>query len=192
MKKLFLCLFFLHLLAIYGDDALERLKANPGLYLNFQDVPIFYTGNPLEGLMGFAVLPPVSIQDAEVNKKIQAIIEKELSVIGTVVKTKLEDVSGFGSGNSLNLQIGPVTKWEGGELPITRVTLNVETSVVVQNSHKNSSPRVWTVNGFVDAPCNRASEEKTLGAVEKLLKEFVRNYKFANAGQVQKPVFYVY
>ncbi|MGE5196058.1 MAG: hypothetical protein ACM3JI_01855 [Anaerolineae bacterium] len=38
------------------DSVIERVKRNPGLYLNFQDVPIFYNGNPLEGLNAFAVL----------------------------------------------------------------------------------------------------------------------------------------
>ena len=57
------------------NSNIEKLKRNPGLYLNFQDVPIFYTGNPLEGLNTFAVLPPVSIQSLEVTKKIEAFIE---------------------------------------------------------------------------------------------------------------------
>jgi len=173
-------------------DNIERLKRNPGTYLNCQDVPIFYKGNPLEGLNTFAVIPPYSIQSPEINKKIEAIIEKELGSIGTVIKTKTEDMNGFGTGNILNIQIGRVSKWDGGELPISRVTLNVETPVVISKTNVNSLPRVWSINDFIDSPLDLKSEDKAIGAVQKILKEFTKNYKFANPNQIQKPTFYVY
>lgn len=174
------------------DSNIERLKRNPAIYLNFQDVPFFYTGNPLEGLDAFAVIPPYSIQSPEVNKKIEAAIEIELGSIGTVIKAKSEDMNGFGTGNILNIQIGRVAKWDGGELPISRVTLSVESSVVISKTNVKSLPRVWTINDFVDSPFSIKTEDKTIGAVQKLLREFVQNYKFANPSQTQKPTFYVY
>lgn len=174
------------------DSNIERLKRNPGTYLNFQDVPIFYSGNPLEGLSAFAVIPPYSIQSAEVNKKIAAIIEKELGSIGTVIKAKNEDMNGFGSGNILTIQAGAVSKWDGGMLPISRMTLSVEAPVVINKTNVHSLPRIWAINDFVDAPFELKSEEKMVGAIEKLLKEFVKNYAFVNASQTQKPTFYVY
>lgn len=200
MKKTFVYLLTLTLLATHGFCAdkssengnVERLKKNPGTYLNFQDVPIFYEGNPLEGLSAFAVIPPYSIQSSEVNKQIEAVIEKELGSIGTVIKAKSEDMNGFGTGNILNIQIGRVSKWNGGELPISRVTLNIETPVVISKTNVKSLPRVWTINDFVDSPLDIKSEDKAVGPVQKLLKEFVKNYKFANPNQTQKPTFYIY
>jgi len=199
MKNTFSHLLILTLLAANGlfaenseDGNVERFKRNPGVYLNFQDVPIFHSGNPLEGLSAFAVIPPYSIQSPEVNKKIEALIEKELGSIGTVIKAKSEDMDGFGTGNILNIQIGRVSKWDGGELPISRVTLNIETAVVISKTNVKSLPRIWTINDFVDSPLDIKSEDKTIGAVHKLLKEFVKNYKFANPNQTQKPTFYFY
>lgn len=192
MKKSFLHLFILTLFTADGFCAENNLKENPGIFLNSQDVPIFYTGNPLEKLEAFAVIPPCSIQNAEMNKKIEAIIEKELGAIGTVIKTKSEDMNGFGTGNTLNIQIGPISKWDGGELPISRVTLNIETSVVISTSNVKSLPRVWSINDFVDAPLGGKSEDKIIKAVQKLLKEFVENYTFANPNQAKKPSFYLY
>jgi hypothetical protein len=174
------------------EGNIERLKRNPGIYLNFQDVPIFNSGNPLEGLNAFTVIPPYSIQSSEINKKIEALIEKELGSIGTVIKAKPEDMNGFGTGNILNIQIGRVSKWDGGELPISRVTLNIETAVVISKTNVKSLPRIWSINDFVDSPLDLKSEDKTIGAVQKLLKEFIKNYKFANPNQTQKPTFYVY
>jgi hypothetical protein len=174
------------------DSNIERLKRNPAIYLNFQDVPFFYSGNPLEGLNAFAVIPPYSIQSPEVNKKIETAIETELGCIGTVIKAKSEDMNGFGTGNILNIQIGCVAKWDGGELPISRVTLSVESSVVISKTNVKSLPRIWTINDFVDSPFSIKTEGNTIGAVQKLLREFVQNYKFANPCQTQKPIFYVY
>lgn len=169
----------------------ERAKKNPGVYLNSQDVPLFYVGNPLEGLTSFAVIPPLCTQNPETKKKIQAIIEKELGVVGIVIKTNDEDMTGFGTGTRLNIQIGKVSKWDGGELPISRITLNIETPVVISKTNVKSSPRVWTINDFIDAPLSE-SEDKLIGAMQKLLKEFVKTYKFTNSDQKQKPTFYLY
>ena len=200
MKKQSFYLLVLTLLTSYGfsadqtaeDNNIERLKRNPGTHLNCQDVPLFFSGNPLEGLSAFAVIPPCSIQSPEVNKKIEMVIEKELGSIGTVIKAKTEDMTGFGTGNILNIQIGTVSKWDGGELPISRVTLNVETPVIISKTNVKSLPRIWSINDFVDSPLDLKSEDKTVGAVQKLLKEFAKNYKFANPTQTQKPTFYIY
>ena len=195
MKRTVICLVFLSAFTVLGfcvSDNAKQLKKNPGLSLNFQDVPIFVQGNPLDGLNAFAVLPPDSIQNQEVNKKIQSIIEKELGSIGKVIKAKSDDVSGFGTGNLLNIQIGKVSAWDEKLMPVTRVTLNVETPVVMTKSKVNSLPRVWTINTFVDASFDLGSEEKMVGAVQKLLQEFISNYQFVNSSQTQKPTFYVY
>ena len=194
VKKIgvYLPLGFLTMYALCADSNVEQLKKNPGLSLNCQDVPIFVQGNPLEGLDTFAVLPPDSIQNQDVNKRIQSIIEKELASIGKVIKAKSDDVSGFGSGNLLNIQVGKVSSWDEKQIPIIRVTLNIETPVLLTKSNIKSLPRVWTVNTFVDAPFGADSEEKTVGAIQKLLQEFIANYQFVNTKQTQKPTFYVY
>lgn len=188
-------LLFLSIFTVWGfctSDNADQLKKNPGLSLNFQDVPFFVDGNPLDGLKAFAVIPPASIQNQEANKKIQAIIEKELASIGKVIKTKSNDMSGFGTGNLLNIQIGKVSTWNEKQIPITRATLSVETPVVMTKSNVKSLLRVWTINAFVDIPLDLGSEEKMVGAIEKLLQEFVSNYQFVNASQTQKPTFYLY
>lgn len=192
------CIFLLLMLIMNENFAenssgnIDNLKRNPGNYLNFQDVPIFYNGNPLEGLAGFAVIPPYSLQNPNANKQIGEVIDSELALIGTVVKVSSENMNGFGTGNILNIQIGPVSKWDGGELPIARVSLSIETPVVISKTNVKSLPRIWTINDFVDSQLDIRSEMKTVGAVKKLLHEFVKSYKFANPNQAEKPVFYVY
>lgn len=48
----------------------EQINDTTNIHPNFQNVPIFNTGNSLEGLSAFAVIPPYSIQSHEVYKKI--------------------------------------------------------------------------------------------------------------------------
>lgn len=98
-----LVLFIAHGFCTNTNKDMERLKENPGIYLNFQDVPIFHKGNPLEGLNAFAIISPYSMQNPEVNRKIKAVIEQELGFLGTVIQAKSEDVNGFGTGNILNI-----------------------------------------------------------------------------------------
>ena len=192
--SLMLCL----ILALFSADAfceegtIEKLKRDPGMYLNPQDVPIFYSGNPLEGLKDFAVLPPNSLQSPEVNRKIGNMIEKELGSIGTVIKAKNEEVTGFGTGTLLVIQVGAVSKWDGGQLPLTRVSLSLETSVVIGKTDVKSFPIIWSINSFVDSGLNLKTESKVEGAVEKMVREFVKNYRFANPNPEEKPTFYLY
>lgn len=178
--------------SVFAETEMERVKKNPAIDLNLQDVPFFLNGNPLEGLNTFAVVPPSTFQNAAVNRKIEMIIEKELGSIGTAIRTKYGDTRGTGSCNLLTILVNGVTKWDGGELPIYRVSLNVETSVIISKTNVHSMPRVWTINAFIDSPFEAKSEEKAIGAVQKLLREFVRNYKFVNANQQKKPTFYLY
>lgn len=178
--------------AATDESTIDKIKRNPGVYLSPQDVPIFYEGNPLEGLNSFAVIPPYSFQNQEVSKKIESVIEKELGSIGTIIKEKNEDITGFKSSSLLTIQIGRISKWEGGQLPISRVTLNIETPVVISKTNVKSLPRVWSINNFVDSPLDVKSEDKAIGPVQKLLREFVKNYKFANPDQTQPPLFYIY
>jgi len=183
-----LVLFVTHGFCTDAKD-MERLKENPGIYLNFQDAPIFHKGNPLEGLNAFAV---ISLQNSEINNKIKSVIKQELGSLGTVIQAKSEDVHGFGSGNILNIQIGRVSKWDGKELPISRVTLNIETSVIISKTHIKSMPRIWSINDFIEMPLNNKSGDEAVKSVQRLLREFIKNYQFANPHQTQKPVFYIY
>ncbi len=166
-----------------NDTSTTDLIAN----LDPQDVPIFYQGNPLKGLRSFAVIPPCSIQSEEVSKRIEELIEKELGSIGIVAKMKNEDVTAFGS-SLLNIQIGQLSKWGGGQLPIFRASLNIETPVIIRRTHVKSLPRVWSINNFIDSE----SEDLFVGVIQNLLKEFIKNYQAVNLDQKKKPTFYLY
>lgn len=183
MKKIFIILGLFTTHGFCIDNTL-----NPGIHLNCQDVPIFYNGNPLEGLSAFAVISSCSSQSAEVNRRITEIIAQELGTLGIVIKNKSEE--GFGTGNILHIQIGRVSKWDGKELPISRATLNIESPVIISKTHVKSVPRIWSINDFIDAPLNNKSEDEACKAIQRLLREFIKNYRFANPNQ--KPLFYIY
>ena len=148
--------------------------------LNCQDVPTFFDVNPLKNLSSFAVVLP------EANPTMQAVIEKELSSIGSVIKAASGDMTGLGSGTLLLIQIGPLFEWNGSPLPIFRVTLSVGASVTINRTHLQSHPRIWEINGF----CKTSLD--TTEVVQKLLQDFTETYQGVNAHQKTKPLFYLY
>jgi len=174
------------------ESNIERLKKNPGIRLNRQDVPIFYEGHPLKGLNIFTVLSLNEVQNKEIGKKIESLIKRELGSLGSVIKVKNKNIIGFASGNLLNIQIGQIANWDGKELPVYRVTLSIETRVRIKNSNVNSLPRVWSINDFLHMPTENASEEMIMDPIQKLLGEFIKNYRFVNQDCSKKPKFYVY
>jgi hypothetical protein len=86
-----------------------RLCAHqPSLSLNPQDVPIFYGNNPLTGLEAFTLLTSLPLKNPDEEKKIVKSIENGLKNLGEVTHLKDTDLRGFGAGNLLLIQIGPV------------------------------------------------------------------------------------
>jgi hypothetical protein len=60
--------------------------------------------------------------------------------------------------------------------PFLRVTLNIEIPLVINKTNKKSFPRIWSINDFIDAAWNIRSKDKAVTAIQKLLREFVKNH----------------
>ncbi len=191
MKSLFY-LLTLVLFTIHGyciDNIEQKTQQNPGIYLNFQDVPIFSEdNNPLSNMRLFNVILPLSLKDPEIQKKIQSVLERELGIIGEVIHLKDNDMRGFASGNILLIQMGNVIGWDENEMPICRISLQVETSVALNNTSVNTFLPVWSINTFFQELID-SSNHKMLKAVQKLVSDFVQNYKYVNKEQGKKPYF---
>lgn len=198
MKKTLIFLLVLTFSSVYGfcsdqveEKMLESVKKNPGITLNSQDVPIFFEkDNPLTGMRTFNLIPPLSLKDTQTQKNLQKVIEKELEQAGEVVHLKATDMRGMGCGNILNIQLGDVLGWNEEKLTISRISLQVETFVVINKTGIKTFPAVWSINTFFQDSTH--SEVTLLKATQKLVKDFVQNYKYANQGQKEKPVFYTY
>jgi hypothetical protein len=100
------------------------------------------------------------------------------------------DMRGMGAGNILNIQIGDVLGWDNHELPVSRVSLQLQTFVVINKTGIKTFPVIWSINTFFQESPN--TEDIALEATRKLVKDFVQNYKYANQGKKEKPVFYTY
>lgn len=200
MKKLFACLLLLVFCSSHGfcldkdeEKVIERARKNPGLSLNPQDLPLFFEeDNPLTGMRTFNLIPPRSLTNSETQRIVQSVIEKELEQIGEVIHLKEMDMRGMGAGNILNIQVGDALGWDGSRLPISRVSLQVETFVVINKTGTKTFPVVWSINTFFQSPVGSDSEDLMLQAIQKLAKDFVQNYKYANQGKNEKPTFYTY
>lgn len=197
MKKIFiiLALFTTHVYCADNDEKsiVKKVEKNPDLYLNSQDVPVFFEdNNPLSNMRVFHVILPFSLMDFEIQKRTQNVIEKELETMGEVIHLKDHDMRGFASDNILVIQKGNVIEWNGNEMPISRVSLQVETSAVLSKTRIKTFPVVWSINTFFGEPPDAHSDDRMLKAVQKLVNDFVQNYQHANQKQKKKPVFYIY
>lgn len=197
MKKalIILALFTTYVYCADGDEKnmIKNTKQNPGICLNSQDVPIFFEdNNPLTNMRVFHVILPLSFMDFEIQKRMQNVIEKELETMGDVIHLKEHDMRGFASGNILVIQMRNVMEWNGNAAPISRVSLQVETSAVLSKTRMKTFPVVWSINTFFGESPDSHSEDRMLKAVQKLMNDFVQNYKYANQKQKEKPVFYIY
>lgn len=188
MKVHFLTIFSILVLTLYSDTQptiASDLNNNPSIYLSPLDVPIFYSGNPLEGLNAFAVLPLYSIKNREIKQKIDTIIEEELKKIGKIEKLNSNNMTGFGMGTLLNIQIEEID-----DKQVLRMNLSIECPVVIESSNIKSNLRIWSINDF--ASLSTSENDKELRLARTLLQQFVENYQFNNSIQVSKPVFYIY
>lgn len=200
MKKIFIYLLVVMFCSSYGlcvdkgqEKFIESARKNPGLSLNPQDLPVFFEkDNPLTGMHTFNLIPPLSLKNNETQKNVQRVIEKELEQIGEVIHLQEMDMRGMGAGNTLNVQIGDVLGRGNSELPVSRVSLQVQTFVLINKTGIKTFPAVWSINAFFSSPSGSNSEEAILQSTQKLMKDFIQNYTYANQGKKGKPIFYTY
>jgi|GEM_PF-1665726 hypothetical protein len=200
MKKRFIYLLILMSFPSYTfcldkdeEKFIEITRKNPSISLNPQDLPIFFEeDNPLTGMHTFNLIPPLSLKNTDTQKSVQKVIEKELEQIGEIIHLKEMDTRGMGSGNILNIQIGNVLGWDNNELPVSRVSLQVQTFVVINRTGIKTFPVVWSINTFFPNSSEPNSEEVMLKATQKLVRDFVQNYKYANQKKKEKLIFYTY
>lgn len=197
MKIIKLFVFLGLLSNVFCDESLETKAKNPSWSLNPQDVPQIYeeSNTPLTGLHAFTIFCPY-FKDSGIQEKLTQLIEKELEAIGQVIKLqddeKATNITGFGTGNYLNIKIRNVSRWDGKEMPVSRISLNIETYVTLKKTKINICPIVWGINDFSDIRFDKGSEDKFIEPIQKLLTQFVQNYRFANPDQQKKPIFYLY
>jgi len=195
MKKGFIQLLIIILFtasACYAEDQKSNIDQKPNISVNPQDVPIFYADNPLTGMNSFTLLTALSVIDSEIEKQIKQTIQETLETVGDVTYLKDNDMRGFGTGNVLLIQIGNVTEWNGKEMPISRLSLSVETSVTLNKTDTKTFPIVWSINAFLQGTIDTISEDNLKKAIQKLVGDFVQNYRYANQGQPKKPTFFSY
>lgn len=173
-----------------SEAQVKSQKINPGALLNFQDVPLFYNQNPLEKLNAFAV--SLWVNNPEGQRKLSKILENELKSIGEVIHLSVMDMRGFGTGTVLMILIKRVSDWQGNEMPISRVSLQVQTTISVNKTNLTTFPVVWGINSFFQGNSDQKPDDQMVKATQSVIKEFVQNYKYSNQAQEQKPIFYMY
>lgn len=180
-------------IASYADISNnDHIEKNPGILLNPQDVPIFYDNHPLTGIKSFTIITSLPFEDSKIQKSIENSIESGLKIGGDVVHLKDNDMRGFGAGTILLIQVGNTKTWDGSNLAVSRISLSVETSVVLSQTGTKTFPMVWNINTFLDGAIDSISEDNLVKAIQQLINDFLKNYRHANQDWMKKPIFYTY
>lgn len=192
-----LLIYLLLAVALLGSNGFCKERTferdqSPNLSLNPQDVPLFYDNNPLTGLKAFNVITSFPLKEIDVRKRIRQSIEEALNGVGEVIHLKDNDMRGFGAGNVLLIQMGDIIAFDGTQLPLSRVSLSVETAVSIDKTGMKTFPMVWSINNFIEGKVNPSSGASLHKAVQKLIDDFVQSYEIANREQPKRAVFYIY
>lgn len=195
MKKILSKLFILSLatVALYANDRkCNEIEKNPAILLNPQDVPIFYDNHPLKKIKAFTIITSIPLEDTKVQKAIENSIEAKLKTEGDVIHLKDNDMRGFGAGTILLIQIGNAKTWDGNNLALSRISLSIQTSVILNQSGVKTFPVIWNINNFLDGSVDSISENHLVKAIQQLINDFLQNYRHANQDLIIKPMFYTY
>ncbi len=193
MKRVFVFLAaVLFAPSAFCADGMTDVEPNLGISLNPQDVPIFYDNSPLTGMKSFMFITTFPLKDTEMQKRIEQSIEGALKETGEVIRLKDNDMRGFGAGNVLLVQMDNVAGWDESKMPVSRISLSVETPVTLDKTGVKTFPMVWSINTFLQGNIDSGSEGNLTRAIQKLVGDFVQSYQYANQGQAKKPVFYTY
>lgn len=177
----------------YADNSENNhIEKNPGILLNPQDVSIFYDNHPLKRIQAFTVITSSPFEDNKIQKTIENAIQDKLKIEGDVIHLKDNDMRGFGSGTILLIQIGNAQSWNGNNLTVSRISLSIETSVVLNQTGTKTFPIVWNINTFLDGSLDSISEDSLVKGIEQLINDFLQNYRYANKDLLIKPIFYTY
>ena len=177
---------------VFCENNTTKPGQNPNFSLNPQDVPLFYENNPLTGMKSFTVITSFQLKDLGVQKKVQQSIENALQKLGEIVYLKDNDMRGFGAGNILLIQMGAVSGWDGNEMPISRVSLSIETSVTLDKTKIKTFPMIWSINTFLQEGAESSFEGDLIKAMQKLTNNFIESYRVVNKNLSKGPVFYIY
>lgn len=177
----------------YCLNGSKEIEQNPNIFLSPQDVPIFYDNNPLTGLMAFTLITSFPFENRNTQKNIKQLIETSLSRLGDVIHLKDNDMRGFGAGNILLVQMDNVAGWDGQSMPISRLSLSIESPVILDKTGMKTSPMIWSINNFAQGNLESKSENNNFEkAMQKLVGDFIQSYRYVNNVQAKKPVFYIY
>jgi hypothetical protein len=151
----------------------------------------------LKGLSAFTLFVMTPAKDKAAIEKISATVTKELKKYGKVGNLELVvqtdkgeaiDLSGYSSGNMLVYKIqAPAALAKAG---IAEASLNLSTSVLVENTDAKAYASVWSDSCFLQG----SVEDKQIASLVAqslpgLLKDFMEKYKSVNS---EKPSFKIY
>ncbi|NDD59097.1 MAG: hypothetical protein EBZ47_07615 [Chlamydiae bacterium] len=181
--------------SVKAQDKIELPSQNKDIFYNIQDRPNPTIDDPLNGLSKFLFFPMFPSKDKSMADKIYALVEKKLSVLGEVNKTRLivdadqqaaVDLGVFSTGTTLIYKIENLKDLSGKDTGFVRASLNLSAAVQVVKTNETCSPYIWSCNCFLKGSTKKTLESLVSTSLDELLKQFSESYSLVN---YNKPVF---
>lgn len=188
-------LILLTLTSLKAEGKKVQLPANKSLSYNIQDRPSPDVDNPLKGLSKFLFFPMSPAKDKGMADRIFTLVEKKLSALGQVNRTKILvntdqgeeiDLSVFSIGTTLVYLIQDLKDLSGKDTGFIRASLNLSAAVQVVKTNDTCSPYVWSCNCFLKGSTQKNLENLISTSLDDLLQQFSESYNLVNS---DKPLF---
>lgn len=188
-------LILLTLSSLKADDKKVQPSENKPISYNIQDRPSPTIDNPIKGLSKFLFFPMSPAKDKAMADRIYTLVEKKLSALGQVNKTKILvntdqgeaiDLSVFSTGTTLVYSIQDLKDHSGKDTGFVRASLNLTAAVQVVKTNDTCSPYVWSCNCFLKGSTQKNLENLVSTSLDDLLRQFSESYNLVNS---DKPVF---
>jgi hypothetical protein len=155
--------------------------------------PLSLNDCPLKGLTAIAILPQYVFMSARLKSKLNEIFIRELEKIGTVVTLECPDVTGFGrSQGMLSLFVENISLSNEEILPMMRVSLFLNAAAVIKRTEHQCRVPIWSTQIFTEGNVDETNSKNILTSIQKIVEQFVDEYRAANRENKKKPTFYVY
>lgn len=172
------CLFIVLLLG--SCFSIESQEKNIPTY-NYQDRPNLSADSPLKGLSQFLVFCMCPTASKEMSDEILNTVEKKLSLIGKVKRSKILiktdkgeaiDLQPLDAAATLIYELRDVEDVNGKNLGIVRASLNLTTEVQINKTKQSCSPYVWSSNCFLKGTVKKNVQELVNQSLALLLDQF--------------------
>lgn len=147
----------------------------------------------LKNLKAFAIHPQYSIDSASLQNKVDDFIALELGKLGTVIKVKVPDLTGYGKSQAhITMIFKDISNSKDQKFPVSEMSFLISSATLIEKTKVKCQSYIWILQSVIDGNIEDQNSGNILNALKASLDLFIDEYRKINKEQKDKPVFYLY